>query len=79
VQEGILALANAIEPKGRNQEHASSAHEVRIALAAISNLLAPWDFRVVKCDRVHTSRLSTLQSSALPTIKRTWVCARAHP
>jgi hypothetical protein len=33
------------------QTYSSSACEVRIALAAIANLLVPWDFRAVICGR----------------------------
>jgi hypothetical protein len=48
-KEGILALVSAIErttlePKRRDQAHASSTCKVCIALAAIANLLAPWEF-----------------------------------
>jgi hypothetical protein len=33
--------------------YSSSAREVRIALAAIANLLAQWDFRSVICGRTY--------------------------
>jgi hypothetical protein len=54
-QEGILATASVIERTWCDlahytRAHASSACEVRIALAAIANLFALWDFRAVKCD-----------------------------
>jgi hypothetical protein len=78
-KEGILAPASAIErttlePKGHNQANALSAHEVRVALAIIANLLAPWNFRAVKCNRGHYLR----SSAHSPTLMRT-ACDRAYP
>jgi hypothetical protein len=37
----------AVEHISYVRMYSSSAREVRVALAAIANLLAPWDFRVV--------------------------------
>jgi hypothetical protein len=76
-KDGILARASAIErttlePKGHDQAHTLSAREVRVALAAIANLLASWDFRAVICDRSHTSRSNALGSNTQHTIERTW-------
>jgi hypothetical protein len=58
-KKGILAPTSAIErialePKVHDRVHTSSAREVCIALATIANLLAPWDFRTITCDRDHT-------------------------
>jgi hypothetical protein len=75
-KDGILATASAIEstalkPKGHDRVHALSSREVHVALVAIVNLLAPWDFRAVVCDRSHTSRSNVVRSNALHTIERT--------
>jgi D-serine deaminase-like pyridoxal phosphate-dependent protein len=63
---------NALEHKGHDRAHASSARKVRVALAAIANSLAPLDFKAVTCDRAHISR-----SSAIPMIEHTRLCDRA--
>ena len=48
------------------------------APTAITNLLMPWDFKAVMYNRVHTSRSSTVRSSALLTIERTQHYARVY-
>ena len=44
-----LAPASALEPKGRDRAHASSAHKARVALAAIASPTVSWVFRAVTC------------------------------
>jgi hypothetical protein len=59
--------AHALEPKNHNRTHATYSRVFHIVLAAIANLLAPWDIGAVTCNRAHTSRssaLSALRSSA---------------
>jgi hypothetical protein len=78
-KKGILAPASAIdrtalEPKGHDLAHASSAREVHVVLVTIANLLVPWDFRAVTCDQAHTLRLSALRSSTPLTWQHTNFC-----
>ena len=56
-----------LEPMGYGQVHASSAHEVRVTLSAITNLLKLWDFRAIMCDRAHCLR----SSAHGPALERT--------
>jgi hypothetical protein len=51
--------------------YSSSAREVRVALAAIANMLAPWDFRAVICGRTHMLQLNAGHANTLHTVKRT--------
>ena len=67
-----LAPANAIEctalePKGRDRAHASSARKALVALAAIASPATPWVFRAVMCPRAQW-----------PTIEHTQGCTRPH-
>jgi hypothetical protein len=45
-----------------NASHVS--REVHVALAAIANSLAPWEFRAVICDRSHTVRSNAVRSNS---------------
>jgi hypothetical protein len=51
--------------------YSSLAREVRVALAAIANLLALWDFRAVIYGRTHILRLNAGLANALHTVERT--------
>jgi hypothetical protein len=74
-QSGSLALVSAIDRTwcdrahgDRTQEPRLNAshvnHEVRVALAAIANSLAPWEFRAVICDRSHTVQSNAVWSNS---------------
>jgi hypothetical protein len=62
-----------LEPKGHDPAHASSAHEVYIALAAITN--SPCAMEILSnYDRAHLLR----SSSHRPALERT-ACDRVQP
>jgi hypothetical protein len=74
-QSGSLALVSAIDRTWCDRAHyvrsqkpqSNTSHvnrEVRVALAAITNLLAPWVFRAVICDRSHTVRSNAVRSNS---------------
>jgi hypothetical protein len=66
-QSGSLAPVSVIDHTWCDRAHyvrtqkprSNTSHvscEVRVALAAIANSLAPWEFRAVICDQSHTVR-----------------------
>jgi hypothetical protein len=54
----------AVERISYVQMYSSSAREVRVTLAAITNLLAPWDFRAVICGRTQRLRSNIVRANA---------------
>jgi hypothetical protein len=65
----------AVERTSYDRTYSSSAHEVRVALAAIANLLAPWDFRAVICDlrsnAIYANAQSMVERTREPEVERT--------
>jgi hypothetical protein len=60
----VRSSAYAVEHISYVRMHSSSAREVRVALAAIANLLAPWDFRAVICVRTQRLRSNVVRANA---------------
>ena len=69
-----LALVSALEPKGCDWAHASSARKARVALSAIASPAAPWVFKAITCARAHG-----LWSSTHSTALERTAYDRVHP
>jgi hypothetical protein len=74
-QSGSLAPVSAIDRTKCDRAHcvqtqkprSNASHvscEVHVALAAITNSLAPWEFRVIICNRSHTMRSNAMRSNS---------------